>query len=105
MPEGVLAIIDAIGNSARTEILRHLSLRAMSAPELAKAIDADSSQVRRHLTVLEDLDLVTADHPRGDRRAKGRIVLWRTNRARAEAVGRIWIDYVAGRPLWLLLLL
>jgi DNA-binding transcriptional ArsR family regulator len=99
MPEGVLAIIDAIGNSARTEILRHLSLRAMSAPELAQLIDAHPSQVRRHLDVLEDLGLVTADHPRGDRRAKGRVVLWTTDRTRAEEVGRIWIDYVAGRPL------
>ncbi|KRF19935.1 ArsR family transcriptional regulator [Nocardioides sp. Soil796] len=97
MPEGVLAIIDAIGNSARTEILRHLSLRAMSAPELAQAIGVDPSQVRRHLSALEDLGLVTADHPRGDRRAKGRVVLWETDPARAEEVGKIWIDYVTGR--------
>lgn len=99
MPEGVLAIIDAIGNSARTEILRHLSLRAMSATELAEVIDADPRVVRRHLSVLEDMGLVTADHPRGGRRAKGRVVLWATDLARAEEVGRIWLDYVAGRPL------
>ena len=97
MPEGVLAIIDAIGNSARTEILRHLSLRAMSIPELAEAIGVSPSQVLRHLAALEDLDLVTADHPRGSRRAKGRVVLWETNHSRAEEVGKIWIDYVTGR--------
>lgn len=97
MPEGVLAIIDAIGNSARTEILRQLSLRAMSAPELAEVIDAEPRQVRRHLSVLEDMGLVTADHPRGDRRAKGRVVLWSTNVARAEEVGKIWLDYATGR--------
>jgi len=96
MPEGVLAMLDAIGNSARTEILRHLSLRAMSTPELAEAIGVSPSQVLRHLAVLEDLELVTADHPRGSRRAKGRVVLWETNHQRAEEVGRSWIDYVTG---------
>lgn len=99
MPEGVLAIIDAIGNNARTEILRHLSLRAMSATELAEVVAADPRVVRRHLAVLEDLGLVVADHPRGDRRAKGRVVLWSTDLARAEEVGRLWLDYVAGRPV------
>ncbi len=98
MPEGVVAIIDAIGNSVRTEILRHLSHQAMSATQLAEVIEADPRVVRRHLEVLEDLGLVAADHPRGDRRAKGRIVLWETDHARAEEVGKIWIDYVTGRP-------
>lgn len=97
MPEGVVAIIDAIGNSVRTEILRHLSLQAMSATQLAEVIEADPRVVRRHLEVLEDLGLVAADHPRGDRRAKGRIVLWETDHARVEEVGKIWIDYVTGR--------
>jgi len=97
MPEEVLAILDAIGNSARTEILRHLSLRAMSIPELAEAIGVSPSQVLRHLAALEDLDLVSADHPRGSRRAKGRVVLWETNHSRAEEVGKIWIDYVTSR--------
>ncbi|WP_085874908.1 ArsR/SmtB family transcription factor [Nocardioides sp. PD653-B2] len=99
MPEGVAAIIDAIGNSARTEILRNLSQRPMSAPELAEVIEAAPRQVLRHLALLEDMGLVTADHPRGDRRAKGRVVLWTTDIARAEEVGRIWLDYVAGRPV------
>lgn len=97
MPEGVLAIIDAIGNSARTEIMRHLSLTAMSIPELADAVGVSPSQVLRHLNVLEDLGLVVADHPRGARRAKGRVVLWQTNHTRAEEVGKAWIDYVTGR--------
>ena len=98
MPPGALPIIAAIPNSARTEILRRLSLRAMSATELAEVIDADPRVVRRHLSVLEDMGLVTADHPRGDRRAKGRVVLWETDHARAVEVGKIWSDYVTGRP-------
>ena len=94
-----MTIIDAIGNSARIEILRHLSFQAMGTPELAEALGVSPSQVFRHLAILEDLDLVIADHPRGARRAKGRVVLWETNYARAEEVGRTWINYVTGRPL------
>lgn len=97
MPEGVLAILDAIGNSARTEILRLLSLRAMSAPELAEAVGAHPSQVRRHLDALEDLGLVTADHIRGERRAKGRVVLWQTNQQRVGEVANIWRAYATSQ--------
>lgn len=97
MPEGVLAIIDAIGNGARTEMLRHLSLRTMSTPALAEAINVDPSQILRHLTVLEDMGLVRASHPRGSRLGRGRVVLWETDPGRAEEVGRIWTDYVTGR--------
>ena len=50
-------------------------------------------------SVREDMGQVTVDPPSGDRRAKGRVVLCATDLARAEEVGRIWLDYVAGRPL------
>ena len=96
MPEEVLAIIDAIGNSARTEILRHLSSQAMSTRELADVVGVEHSRILRHLAVLEGLDLVVADHPRGERRGVGRIVLWTTNRKRVEEVGRHWTAYAAG---------
>ncbi|NYI47909.1 DNA-binding transcriptional ArsR family regulator [Nocardioides aromaticivorans] len=97
MPEGVVAIIDAIGNGTRTEILRHLSLRAMNATELAEVIDADPRVVRRHLEVLEDMGLVAADHPRGDRRAKGRVVMWETNKQRVNEVANTWRTYALGQ--------
>lgn len=97
MPEGVLAILDAIGNSARTEILRHLSVRSMSTPDLADAIGVDHSRVLRHLAVLEDLGLVSADRPRGQRRGVGRVVLWTTNEERVDEVANIWRDYATGR--------
>lgn len=99
MPEGVLAIIDAIGNSARTEILHLLSIRAMSAPDLAEDIGVHPSQIRRHLDALEDLGLVAADHPRGDRRAKGRVVLWETNQVRVSDVANAWKAYATGQGL------
>lgn len=98
MPAGVVAIIDAIGNSVRTEILRHLSLRAMSATQLAEVIDADPRVVRRHLEVLEDMGLVSADHPRGSRRGVGRVVVWETNEQRVNEVAIAWRAYASGKP-------
>jgi DNA-binding transcriptional ArsR family regulator len=97
MPKEVLAILDAIGNSARTEILRHLSVRSMSTPELAEAIGVDHSRVLRHLAVLEDLGLVSADHPRGSRRGVGRVVMWETNQDRVSEVANIWRSYATGQ--------
>lgn len=98
MPEEVLAIIDAIGNSARTEILRHLSSRTMSTREMADTVGVEHSRILRHLAVLEDLDLVSANHSRGERRGVGRAVLWTTNRKRVEEVGRHWIAYATDGP-------
>lgn len=93
MPGEVLAIIGAIGNSARTEILRCLSVRPMSTTELADVIGIDHSRVLRHLAVLEDLALVVADHPRGSRRGVGRVVKWQTNQERVNEVAQMWRAY------------
>lgn len=98
MPKELLAIISAIGNSARIEMLRQLSSGAMSTRELADAVGVEHSRILRHLAVLEDLDLVVADHDRGQRRGVGRVVLWTTNRKSVEELGRRWTDYATGRP-------
>ncbi len=99
MPTEVKVIIDAIGHSVRTEILRQLADRPLGVRELAAATGTVVSQVRKHLAILEELGLVVADLPADERRpgGRGRAVLWSTNIKRAEEVGRIWIDYVAGR--------
>lgn len=97
MPEEVLAILDAIGNSARTEILRHLSVRSMSTPDLADAIGVDHSRVLRHLAVLEDLGLVLADLPRGSRRGVGRVVMWETDQERVKEIANTWKAYATGQ--------
>lgn len=97
MPDEVLAMLDAIGNSARTEILRHLSMQSMTTPELADAIGVDHSSVLRHLAVLEDLDLVSADHPRGSRRGVGRVVMWQTNRQPLDDAAKAWHAYASGQ--------
>lgn len=99
MPTEVKIIIDAIGHSVRTEILRQLADRPLGVRELADATGTVVSQVRKHLAILEGLGLVTADLTRDQRRpgGRGRAVLWSTNVERAEEVGQIWIDYVTGR--------
>ncbi len=91
-------MLDAIGNGARTEILRHLSVQSMSTPDLAEAIGVDHSRVLRHLAVLEDLGLVSADHPRGSRRGVGRVVMWETNQQRVNEVAIAWRAYASGKP-------
>ena len=98
MPEEVKAIVDAIGNRVRTEILCQLASRPQIVSELASSTGTVASQVRKHLAILEELGLVSADRAPGDRGpGRGRFVLWSTNVERAEEVGRAWIDYVTGR--------
>jgi DNA-binding transcriptional ArsR family regulator len=97
MPGAVKAIIDAIGHSVRTEILHQLSRRPQTVRELADATGTVVSQVRKHLAILEDLDLVRADRPSEERGpGRGRVVFWATNQERAKEVGRRWVDYVTG---------
>ena len=98
MPREVAAIIDAIGNRLRTEILSLIADTAMTSTDLAEATGGDVTTIRRHLAVLEELGLVEADRAPDDRGpGRGRFVLWKTNHKRAEEVGRTWIDYVTGR--------
>ena len=61
MPREVAAIIDAIGNRLRTEILSLIADTAMTSSELAQATGGDVTTIRRHLAVLEELGLVDAD--------------------------------------------
>lgn len=97
MPKEVLAILDAIGNRVRTEILRHLSARQLTVADLADMTGVDRSSVLRHLRVLEDLGLVSADHPPGERLGRGRTVLWHTNRERVAEIANIWQAYATGQ--------
>lgn len=97
MPRDVAAIIDAIGNRLRTEILSLIADTPMTASDLAEATGGDVTTIRRHLAVLEGLRLVDADRAPDDRGpGRGRVVLWKTNHKRTEEIGRIWIDYVTG---------
>lgn len=99
MPTEVKVIIDAIGHSVRTEILRQLADQPLRVQELADATGTVPSQIRKHLAILEELGLVVADASPDERRpgGRGRAVLWSTATKRAEEVGHIWISYVTGR--------
>jgi ArsR family transcriptional regulator len=94
MPDAVRVVIDVIGNNVRTEILRVLAQRPLTALQLAEQLRVHHASVHRHLVLLEEHGLVTADVGRGERR--GRTVTWQTNRERLAAVGQLWIDYASG---------
>jgi len=99
MPTEVKVIIDAIGHSVRTEILRQLSERSLGVQEVADATGTKQTAARKHLAILEEAGLVIANAPPSERKSggRGRAVLWRINVERAEEVGRIWVTYVTGR--------
>jgi predicted transcriptional regulator len=94
MPEAVRVVIDIIGNNVRTEILRVLAQRPLTTLQLAEQLRVHHASVHRHLVLLEEHDLVTADVSRGKRR--GRTVTWQTNREKLAAMGQLWIDYASG---------
>lgn len=94
MPEEVRSVVDVIGSSVRTEILRRLSNQPLTALELADQVGAHFASIHRHLTLLEDLGLVSTDVGRGRRR--GQTVTWRTNKAKVHEFGSTWINYASG---------
>ena len=92
MPREVLAAIEIIGNNVRTEILRRVSERGLTALELADRIGVHPASIHRHLTVLEYHGLVSADVAPGRRR--GQSVRWRTETDQVAEYGRTWVRYV-----------
>lgn len=95
MPREVLAIIDVIGNHARTEILRRLAHSPRSAVDLAAELEVAHSSVHRHLLKLEEQGLVEADVDPGQRRGR-KTVIWRTVPERVAELGQLWIGYASG---------
>ena len=98
MPRDVEAIIDAIGNRLRSEILNLIAETPKTATSLAESTGSDVTTIRRHLAILEELGLVDADRAPNDRGpGRGRFVLWKTNHQRVEELSRQWIDYTTGQ--------
>ena len=91
MPEEVLVAIETIGNNVRTEILRQVSERRLTALELADRIGVHPASIHRNLIVLERHGLVSADVAPGRRR--GQSVTWRTESDRVAEFGRTWVRY------------
>lgn len=92
MPLEVQAVIDVIGNLARTEILRILTRQPMSAVELAEALEVHHASAHRHLTKLESYGLVVATAAPGRRRGNKHVV-WSTDPKRIRDLGAHWIAY------------
>ncbi len=95
MTEEVAAIIEVLGNHVRTEILRRLAQQPMTAVDLAAELDVAHSSVWRHLVLLEERGLVTADADPGRRRGNKHVV-WATVPDRVREMGTQWIAYASG---------
>jgi ArsR family transcriptional regulator len=95
MTEEVAAIIEVLGNHARTEILRRLARQPMTAVDLAADLDVAHSSVWRHLVLLEEQGLVAADAEPGRRRGNKNVV-WSTVPQRVREMGTRWIEYASG---------
>lgn len=95
MPEEVLVAIELMGNNVRTEILRRLSRQPSTAHELAERIEVHAASVHRHLVLLEEHHLVSADVEPAERR-RFQTVTWQTHRGRVAELGRLWADYASG---------
>ena len=93
MPKEVLVAIETIGNNVRTEILRRVSERGLTALELADRIGVHPASIHRHLIVLERHGLVSADVAPGKRR--GQSVKWRTKTDQVAEIGRTWVRYAS----------
>ena len=94
MPREVQTVIDCLGNRARTEILRQLATKPMTAMELATALGFNHASIHRHLKALEDAGLVQADQPSG--RRVGVTVHWSTDAANVTTAAHLWLAYVSG---------
>jgi DNA-binding transcriptional ArsR family regulator len=91
MPNEVLVAIETMGNNVRTEILRQVSERGLTALELADRIGVHPASIHRNLIVLERHGLVVADVAPGRRR--GQSVRWRTQTEQVAEFARTWVQY------------
>ncbi len=92
MPESIARVIEVMTNAVRTEIIRHLTRRSMTARELADETGVVYSSIHRHLQVLSEQGLVVSDSP--DDGPRGPIgARWSTVPARVRKLGEEWIAY------------
>jgi predicted transcriptional regulator len=95
MTEEVAAMIEVLGSHVRTEVIRRLAQQPMTAVDLAVELGVAHSSVWRHLVLLEERGLVTADADPGRRRGNKHLV-WATVPERVAEMGRQWIEYASG---------
>ncbi|WP_402377980.1 ArsR/SmtB family transcription factor [Isoptericola rhizosphaerae] len=97
MPEEVSTAIETIGNRARIEILRSLTLHGpLTLTELADDLGVGRSTTQRHLAALERQNLVAGDVPLEDRWHRAQ-VRWQVNTSTVDEAFAALRDYAAGR--------
>ena len=97
MPEAVVIAIETMGNRARTELLRALSLSgtALTTTELAALVSMNRVWTLKHLQAMEEHGIVTGDIPVGERH--GRLVKWSVEKKRLEELAVTWLEYASGQ--------
>ena len=72
MPASLDKIFEALASSPRRQILAYLTERELSTSELAERFAMSAPAISRHLSVLENAELVTSER-------KGQFVLYKLN--------------------------
>lgn len=90
MTEPSLAVLGALADSTRWEILAALSVRAQSASALARDLPISRAAVLKHLAVLEDAELVGRHRVGREVRFEARPERVHETAARLERTARGW---------------
>jgi DNA-binding transcriptional ArsR family regulator len=98
LPPEVEVAISFMGNRARADILRHLSILGPSTiGRLQTAVDISRPSLNRHLDSLAKAGLVQTDPPAGMRH--GKAVVYTVRSARVRELTQAYTSYVEGmRP-------
>lgn len=95
LPPKVEIAVGMIGSRAQTDMLRHLCRMGPStARELVEATGISRPSLNRHLVALEDVGVVTASPPPGDR--AGKTVKYTAQLDRVREVAENYLRYVSG---------
>jgi len=95
LPPEVEAAISLMGNRARVDILRHLSMLGPSTiGRLQTAVDISRPSLNRHLDFLAEAGLVQTDPPAGMRHGKD--VVYMVQPARVRELTQEYTSYVEG---------
>jgi DNA-binding transcriptional ArsR family regulator len=95
MPPEVEVAISLMGNRARVDILRHLSMLGPSTiGRLQTAVDISRPSLNRHLDFLAEAGLVQTDPPAGMRHGKDVVYMVQPDRVRE--LTQEYTSYVEG---------
>ena len=95
LPPAVEMAISLMGNRARVDILRHLSILGPSTiGRLQASVEISRPSLNRHLDFLSKAGLVQTDPPAGMRHGKG--VVYSVKSARVRELTQEYTSYVEG---------